>query len=85
MDIKIIKNKMREYEIKAINEKYENFDEQKLHNYQRLVSAGLMKNDSKFDSGTSLKGMLVTENSTQSPKMELTLLGKQFAKIITTT
>ena len=30
MDIKIIKNKMREYEIKAINEKYENFDEQKL-------------------------------------------------------
>lgn len=28
--IKIIKNKMREYEIKAINEKYENFDEQKL-------------------------------------------------------
>lgn len=61
------------------------FDEQKLHNYQRLVSAGLMKNDSKFDSGTSLKGMLVTENSTQSPKMELTLLGKQFAKIITTT
>ena len=30
MDIKIIKNKMREYEIKEINEKYENFDEQKL-------------------------------------------------------
>ena len=30
MDTKIIKNKMREYEIKAINEKYENFDEQKL-------------------------------------------------------
>ena len=26
MDIKIIKNKMREYEIKAINEKYENFE-----------------------------------------------------------
>ena len=30
MDTKIIKNKMREYEINAINEKYENFDEQKL-------------------------------------------------------
>ena len=30
MDIKIIKNKMREYEINAINEKYEKFDEQKL-------------------------------------------------------
>ena len=30
MDTKIIKNKMREYEINAINEKYEKFDEQKL-------------------------------------------------------
>ena len=30
MEVKIIKNKMREYEIKAINEKYEKFDEQKL-------------------------------------------------------
>ena len=30
MDTKIIKNKMREYEINEINEKYENFDEQKL-------------------------------------------------------
>lgn len=30
MDAKIIKNKMREYEINAINEKYEKFDEQKL-------------------------------------------------------
>ena len=30
MDTKIIKNKMREYEINAINKKYEKFDEQKL-------------------------------------------------------
>ena len=30
MDTKIIKNKMREYEINAINEKQEKFDEQKL-------------------------------------------------------
>ena len=30
LDTKIIKNKMREYEINEINEKYENFDEQKL-------------------------------------------------------
>ena len=33
MDTKIIKNKMREYEINAINEKYEKFDEQ---NYKRF-------------------------------------------------
>ena len=36
MDTKIIKNKMREYEINAINEKYEKFDEQKL---QRILNS----------------------------------------------
>ena len=36
MDTKIIKNKMREYEINAINEKQEKFDEQKL---QQLLNS----------------------------------------------
>ena len=58
------------------------FDKDKLHNYQRLVSNGLMKNDSKFDSETSSYGIVVTENSKECLKMELTLLGKQFARII---
>ena len=44
MDIKIIKNKMREYEIKAINEKYENFDEQKL---QKILN--FLKDEKKIN------------------------------------
>lgn len=85
-DLSEVNEKMFTIDINILKDIYLNntdFDEKKLHNYQRLVSTGLIKNDSKFDSETSLQGMLLLEDSKESTKMELTLLGKQFAQIIT--
>ena len=84
-DLSEVNVKMFTLDIEILKDIYLNntdFDKDKLHNYQRLVSNGLMKNDSKFDSETSSYGIVVTENSKECLKMELTLLGKQFARII---
>lgn len=84
-DLSEVNEKMFTLDIEILKDIYLNntdFDKDKLHNYQRLVSNGLMKNDSKFDSETSSYGIVVTENSKECLKMELTLLGKQFARII---
>ena len=84
-DLSEVNEKMFTLDIEILKDIYLNntdFDKDKLHNYQRLVSNGLMKNDSKFDSETSSSGIVVTENSKECLKMELTLLGKQFARII---
>ena len=84
-DLSEVNEKMSTLDIEILKDIYLNntdFDKDKLHNYQRLVSNGLMKNDSKFDSETSSYGIVVTENSKECLKMELTLLGKQFARII---
>lgn len=84
-DLSEVNEKMFTLDIEVLKDIYLNntdFDKDKLHNYQRLVSNGLMKNDSKFDSETSSYGIVVTENSKECLKMELTLLGKQFARII---
>ena len=84
-DLSEVNEKMFTLDIETLKDIYLNntdFDKDKLHNYQRLVSNGLMKNDSKFDSETSSYGIVVTENSKECLKMELTLLGKQFARII---
>lgn len=84
-DLSEVNEKMFTIDIEVLKDIYLNntdFDKDKLHNYQRLVSNGLMKNDSKFDSETSSYGIVVTENSKECLKMELTLLGKQFARII---
>ena len=84
-DLSEVNEKMFTLDIEILKDIYLNntdCDKDKLHNYQRLVSNGLMKNDSKFDSETSSYGIVVTENSKECLKMELTLLGKQFARII---
>ena len=84
-DLSEVNEKMFTLDIEILKDIYLNntdFDKDKLHNYQRLVSNRLMKNDSKFDSETSSYGIVVTENSKECLKMELTLLGKQFARII---
>ena len=84
-DLSEVNEKMFTLDIEILKDIYLNntdFDKDKLHNYQRLVSNGLMKNDTKFDSETSSYGIVVTENSKECLKMELTLLGKQFARII---
>ena len=83
-DLSEVTEKIFTTDISVLKDIYSNnpdFDENKLHNYQRLVSVGLLKNDSKFDSGTS-SVMFVPEDGAESTKMELTLLGSQFAKIV---
>lgn len=84
-DLSEVTEKIFTTDISVLKDIYSNspdFDENKLHNYQRLVSVGLLKNDSKFNSGTSLSGVLVAEDGEESTKMELTLLGNQFAEIV---
>ena len=84
-DLSEVNEKMFTLDIEILKDIYLNntdFDKDKLHNYQRLVSNGLMKNDSKFDSETSSYGIVVSENSKECLNMELTLLGKLFARII---
>ena len=51
-DLSEVNEKMFTLDIEILKDIYLNntdFDKDKLHNYQRLVSNGLMKNDSKFD------------------------------------
>lgn len=84
-DLSEVNEKIFTIDISVLKDIYSddpNFDEEKLHNYQRLVSTGLLKNDSKFNSGTSLDGMMLLESAKESTKMELTTLGEQFANII---
>lgn len=54
------------------------FNEEKVHNYLRLVSLGLLKNDMNFNSGSAT--VMTFEGSTD--EVELTRLGIQFYDLI---
>ncbi|WP_455810063.1 hypothetical protein [Clostridium butyricum] len=56
-----------------------NVDKEKIHNFLRLVSIGLLKNDSRFDSDKCGSGLIVSD---PIDEVELTKLGERFCGLI---
>lgn len=69
-------------DISVISEIYANgmkVDKERIHNFLRLVSLGLLKNDSRFDSDNCGDSLIASE---PVDAVELTILGEQFCNLI---
>lgn len=56
-----------------------NVDKEKIHNFLRLVSVGILKNDSRFDSDNCGDHLIASD---PIDAVELTMLGKKFCSLI---
>lgn len=56
-----------------------NVDKEKIHNFSRLVSIGLLRNDSRFDSDNCGASVIASD---PIDAVELTLLGEKFCDLI---